>query len=266
MDLVEAPHQLVGELVEPPADVRDRLVADAEQAVQPAAGDLQGGGGTVHAEDRRLVVGAEARPQLRGRVAQDDRHAGGEDVPLAQALVDDAHVHELRQLVDKLVALVGEVRGAKAGSLGPVDLAVEDGHLLGEGVDLADGLVELVVEALGDGGQLVRDRVDLLGQADGGAQDDAALGQVLGPRGELLGLVEELLEEVVDRPLAGPQHRLDLPQCLEARLDARHVSTLLRVMAASSRLLLERRTRSTSTPVPTGPPTLRERRSAIWRW
>jgi len=57
-----------------------------------------------------------------------------EDLDLIVAVVDDANVHQLRQLIDILVALVLQGRGRSIGGVAALKLGVEIDDLLHRGI------------------------------------------------------------------------------------------------------------------------------------
>ncbi len=92
-------------------------------------------------------------------------HAGiGEDLDLVVAAVDDANIHQLRQLVDILVALVLQRRGRGIVGAGALQLGVELGDLLHRIVGGVDRRVEPVLRLAAQRLDAVRHAVELLRQ------------------------------------------------------------------------------------------------------
>ena len=199
VEAVDLEDELGGELVEGVDRRLDRLLPLLDHGANRARahGEIGAVGGHVdrHLELAHHRLGLELHPARLA--AQPNRNRAHEDVDAAVGLLDDAEVEELSELVDENVPPIPQRVGLPGARLGQRDLAVDQGDLVENVVDLGDGGAQRPVDLVPDHAVVAAEPGDPAGQVAALLDDQRAHRVVLGVVGQLGKVVEE------DAQLAG---------------------------------------------------------------
>ncbi len=144
MGVIGGADQVVGRGIEAREQVGDEALAQADQSADAAAAHVHRSV-TGAGADRHGAVRGDRRAELVGLGLADQQRAVRQHAHVAVGALVRADVHQLREALERLVALVAQVVGRHAAALGGRNLLVGLGDLLGERVHLADLIRDLPV-------------------------------------------------------------------------------------------------------------------------
>jgi hypothetical protein len=169
VELVDLEDQARGERVDPVERRVDAPVPGLEQAADRSGGDLERRPVAAQGHDRgqgRAVALAFERDAPVGR-AEHDGDGPDEDIDRPALLLDDADVHERRELVEGVAPPVAELVGGRAARLRGDDLLVEGRDLAHQRVGAEDARVELALDLRPHQGDIAPHVADELGELVG---------------------------------------------------------------------------------------------------